>query len=281
MSYFVLIYLVVILFGFFVLGYAFWAKANVAKKKKLLSLDNFVIEEKVETKTKQRIEIETLLIQNNYWTKFFYTLDKNVRIKFLAITLVSGIIYLFNRDVSSTDLAMIVMGILVTFIFIPSFACNFLIRRQIKKIMEDMPGFIDLVAVNLQVGIALEAAMKQVGEDFATLNKDLSLLILRVIRKSEVIGLEAAITELSISLPTTEVKMFCTVLLQSLNFGSSIYHHLIQLSADIRDIQLLAIEEKLGSLAAKMSVPLILLIMFPIVILIVAPGAMRILPTLL
>lgn len=277
--YLTLLYLVVILFSLFVLGYAFWAKVNVAKKKKRISFDDFAVNEKKEGKEKKAIEVESLLIQNNFLIKLFYTLDKNVRVKFLAIGVFSIITYFIKRESSAADIAIPIICIMMAFIFLPSIICNMLIKSRIKKIMVDMPGFIDLVAVSLQVGISLEAAIKQVGEDFDNLNKDLSELMLRVIRKSEVVGLETALTELSASLPTTEIKMFCTVLLQSLNFGSSIYQHLIQLSSDIRDIQLLAIEEKLGSLAAKMSIPLILFIMFPIVILIVAPGAMRIFPT--
>ena len=43
----------------------------------------------------------------------------------------------------------------------------------------------------------------------------------------------------------------------------------------MRKSQVLSIEEKIGKLAAQMSVPLILFIMFPIVILILAPGMMQ------
>jgi tight adherence protein C len=39
---------------------------------------------------------------------------------------------------------------------------------------------------------------------------------------------------------------------------------------------MLGVEEKIGKLAAKMSIPLILFIMMPIVILITAPGIMRV-----
>ncbi|HDR1302031.1 TPA: type II secretion system F family protein [Pasteurella multocida] len=144
--------------------------------------------------------------------------------------------------------------------------------------MVDLPGFIDLVAVNVQTGISIDAALKQVAIDFKKLNPDLTYVMLRIIRKSELTGLSQALQDLSISLPTTEIRMFCTVLQQSLNFGSSIYSHLIQLSADIREIQLLIIEEKLGTLSAKMSIPLILFIMFPIIILILASGIMRVFP---
>jgi tight adherence protein C len=62
---------------------------------------------------------------------------------------------------------------------------------------------------------------------------------------------------------------------QSLQYGSSIYGVLTTLAGDIRDVQMLTLEEKIGKLAAKMSVPLILFIMIPIVILIAAPGILR------
>lgn len=281
-NYFLLLYLFLILFALFILGFAAWSKAKVDKKKKLISLDSYyAVEETKEEKEKKPIEIESLLVQNNPLIKFFYDLDKNVKLKFAAIGVVSAVAYILSDVQALADFGITFLLILVAFIFLPSFISSILVKGKIKKIMVDMPGFIDLVAVNLQVGISLEAAIKSVAEDFEALNKDLTELMMRVIKKSEVVGLESALLDLSASLPTTEIKMFCTVLLQSINFGSSVYSHLIQLSADIRDLQILTIEEKIGSLAAKMSIPLIIFIMFPIVILIVAPGALRVFPTLL
>lgn len=282
-SNYILLYLAIIIFALFILGYASWAKAHVDKKKKLISLDNYYsynTEEKKDDKEQKPIDVESLLVQNNPIIKFFYDLDKDIKVKFLAIIGVSVASYYLSGAESIKDFFIPLIVIVIAFIIFPSFIANILIKGKIKQIMIDMPGFIDLVAVNLQVGISLEGAMKNVAQDFEMLNKDLTELMNRVLKKSEVVGLETALLELSASLPTSEIKMFCTVLLQSLNFGSSIYQHLIQLSADIRELQLLEIEEKIGSLAAKMSVPLIVFIMFPIVILIIAPGAMRILPTL-
>lgn len=282
-SNYILLYLAIIIFALFVLGYASWAKAHVDKKKKLISLDNYYsynTEEKKDDKEQKPIDVESLLVQNNPIIKFFYDLDKDIKVKFLAIIGVSVVSYYLSGAESIRDFFIPLIVIVIALIIFPSFIANILIKGKIKQIMIDMPGFIDLVAVNLQVGISLEGAMKNVAQDFEMLNKDLTELMNRVLKKSEVVGLETALLELSASLPTSEIKMFCTVLLQSLNFGSSIYQHLIQLSADIRELQLLEIEEKIGSLAAKMSVPLIIFIMFPIVILIIAPGAMRILPTL-
>lgn len=66
--------------------------------------------------------------------------------------------------------------------------------------------------------------------------------------------------------------MFCTTLQQSIKFGSSIYQTLISLSKEMRDIQLLDMEEKVASLSAKMTMPMIGFIMFPLLAIIAGPG---------
>ena len=212
-------------------------------------------------KTKQQIELELLLINNNPVLKTLGIIDKNIKVKLLIMMALCGAYYLYLLNNGSSDGSSLLIGFLT-----------------ILVVTIIIPGIIDLVAVNVQTGISIEAALKQVATDFKTLNPDLTYVMLRIIRKSEITGMSQALQDLSISLPTTEIRMFCTVMQQSLNFGSSIYHQLIQLSSDIRELQLLTIEEKLGTLAAKMSIPLILFIMFPIIILILAPGVMRVFP---
>lgn len=71
--------------------------------------------------------------------------------------------------------------------------------------------------------------------------------------------------------------MFCSCLLQSVHYGASLYEALSELAKDMREMQLLQVEEKIGKLSAKMSVPLVLFIMFHIVILIISPSLLRIL----
>ena len=62
---------------------------------------------------------------------------------------------------------------------------------------------------------------------------------------------------------------------------TTIRNHLIPVKVGISQKEIRGVDkrvEKLGTLSAKMSIPLIIFIMFPIVILILAPGAMRVLP---
>lgn len=264
---------------FFVIGFIGYKKWE--KDKNMLSgimPENTVVEQTPKGKHKQQVELELLLINNNPFLKFIATIDKNLKAKLLAIFFCCAVYWLFNIGSPISELSLPMILIFASVILVPSILTNTILNGKIKKIMTDMPGFIDLVAVNVQTGITIDASLKQVASDFRKLNPDLTHVMLRIIRKAELTGLSSALQDLAVSLPTTEIRMFCTVLQQSINFGSSMYPQLIQLSADIRELQLLTMEEKLGTLSAKMSVPLILFIMFPIIILILAPGVMRVFP---
>ncbi|HDR0632553.1 type II secretion system F family protein [Pasteurella multocida] len=265
-------------FGLVVLFLAIAHKKKLERGREILAGE--IPKDKSETevqkgKSKQQIELELLLINNNSVLRFLGVVDKNIKVKLMTILVLSLLYYLYTLKTHSDDVIGFIV-IFISIIIIPGILTNSILKSKVKKIMVDLPGFIDLVAVNVQTGITIDAALKQVALDFKKLNPDLTYVMLRIIRKSEITGLSQALQDLSISLPTTEIRMFCTVLQQSLNFGSSIYSHLIQLSADIRELQLLALEEKLGTLSAKMSIPLIIFIMFPIIILILAPGIMRV-----
>ncbi|ANU81375.1 pilus assembly protein TadC [Aggregatibacter actinomycetemcomitans] len=277
-------YALLTIFGIIVLFAALSARKKFQHRKEIITGErpkDQDSDEVAKNKSKQQIELELLLINNNPILKVLGIIDKNIKVKLLIMLLLFGVYYLYSLTDEATDSSSLLLGfltILIVTIVVPGVLIGSILKAKIKKIMNDLAGFIDLVAVNVQTGISIEAALKQVATDFKTLNPDLTYVMLRIIRKSEITGMSQALQDLSVSLPTTEIRMFCTVMQQSLNFGSSIYHQLIQLSTDIREIQLLAIEEKLGTLSAKMSIPLILFIMFPIIILILAPGVMRVFP---
>ncbi|HDR1469974.1 TPA: type II secretion system F family protein [Pasteurella multocida] len=275
---FLLFSILLTVFGLVVLFLAIAHKKKLERGREILAGE--IPKDKSETevqkgKSKQQIELELLLINNNSVLRFLGLVDKNIKVKLMTILVLSLLYYLYTLKTHSDDVIGFIV-IFISIIIIPGILTNSILKSKVEKIMVDLPGFIDLVAVNVQTGITIDAALKQVALDFKKLNPDLTYVMLRIIRKSEITGLSQALQDLSISLPTTEIRMFCTVLQQSLNFGSSIYSHLIQLSADIRELQLLALEEKLGTLSAKMSIPLIIFIMFPIIILILAPGIMRV-----
>lgn len=227
-------------------------------------------------KPREQLQLELVMIENNFITKYLSILDKNVTLKMMIVAVSTGFYFLIS-DAQLDRKALLMFAIIVFLIvtLIPSIVVSNIIASKMKKMVSELPGFIDLVAVNVQTGIQVEQALRYVSRDFKTLNLDLSYLLLRTLRRSELIGLPAALEELNLALPAAEVRMFSTVMTQSINFGSSVSNALIQLAVDLRDMQLLKIEEKLGTLSAKMSIPLIAFIMFPIIVLILAPNILR------
>ncbi|MFU2059824.1 type II secretion system F family protein [Avibacterium volantium] len=277
-----LIFLLLIFLSLFLLVVAIIMKRRYDYQAKIIhdvSDNNEEEKEAQPKKNKKQLELELVLINSSSPVlSVLGMIDRNIRLKLLLIALLSGLVYIFNLSTPQKDLLVYYLLIGIFVILLPGVLTSMILNKKIKSIMTDLPSFIDLVAVSVQTGNSIEGGLRQVTADFKKLNPSLTYVMTRIMRKAELSGLSSALKDLAVALPTTEIKMFCTVLQQSLNFGSSIYDQLIILSADIREIQLLQIEERLGTLAAKMSIPLILFIMFPIVILILAPGAMRVFP---
>lgn len=148
-------------------------------------------------------------------------------------------------------------------------------KKRIRKISTELPYVCDLMSVCVQTGMTIEASMTYLASELQSFDQDLAYVVRRVDTLSRVAGMQHALEEMAEHYPTNQVRSFVYTLSQSLQYGSSIFEVLTRLSANLREIEMLELEEKVGKLSAKMSVPLILFIMFPIVFLITAPGIIR------
>lgn len=144
-----------------------------------------------------------------------------------------------------------------------------------RKLSDRLPYLLDLMGVCVQTGMTIESSMGYLAKEMVGFDRDIAYMLNKTNERAKLVGLDQSLEELYDRVPTPEIRSFVMTLSQSLQYGSSIYSVLTTLAMDIREIQMLGIEEKIGKLSAKMSVPLILLIMLPIVILITAPGIMR------
>ncbi|MBB1314739.1 MULTISPECIES: type II secretion system F family protein [Aliivibrio] len=166
-----------------------------------------------------------------------------------------------------------VWGMLV--IIVPDMYLQSKIKARVHRISTQMPYLLDLMAVCVQTGMTIEASLSYLAKEMSGFDKDLTQVLTKMNERSRMIGLEKALDEMYIEIPSNEMRSFVMTLTQSMHYGSSIYSVLTTLASDIREVQMLGLEERIGKLAAKMSVPLIVFIMIPIVILIAAPGVMR------
>ncbi|ECM4346215.1 type II secretion system F family protein [Salmonella enterica subsp. enterica serovar Newport] len=167
---------------------------------------------------------------------------------------------------------------IITIIFVilaPAKVKKIISARRVKKISTDLPFAIDIMAICIRSGMTIENAFSYISKNFSNVNPDIAILFERTSLKTEVSGISEALDQLYEEVPSPEVRMFCSTLQQSVSFGSSIYPILVELSRDIREMQLISVEEKVASLSAKMSAPMILFIMFPILAIVAGPGFIR------
>ncbi|RJX68493.1 type II secretion system F family protein [Vibrio sinensis] len=197
-------------------------------------------------------------------------------LKFAVLFIGGGIITFMSYETVEPMTLIAIMSIWVILILIvPDSVLDSRVKKYRSDMTRQLPYLIDLLAVCVQTGMTIESSMAYLASEMKSFDPKLARLLERTNERAHIVGLDKALDELYAHIPTPEMRSFVMTLKQSLQYGSSIYMTLTTLSSDIRKVTMLHIEEKIGQLAAKMSIPLILFIMIPIVILIAVPGVMR------
>ncbi|MEF3020270.1 type II secretion system F family protein [Vibrio mimicus] len=148
-------------------------------------------------------------------------------------------------------------------------------KKITKKISSRLPFLLDLMNVCVHTGMTIEACLEYLAFELRTVDHHLAYVVKKTVERSKLVGLEKALNEFYDLVPTAEAQSFVMTMTQSLKYGSSIGPVLATLASDIREMNMMDLEEKIGKMGAKMSIPLIAFIMVPIIILIAAPGIMR------
>ena len=195
--------------------------------------------------------------------------------KYISALLLLLLLWYFGSELLVLNKIMYSMFILIFFIIVPDAYLEFRKKALSAKISRQLPYLIDLLSVCVQTGLTIEASIFYLTKEMIDFDKDMAFMLKKVSDRSQISGINKALNDLMVRVPTNEMRNFVFSLTQSIKYGTSIQHALDTLAKDIREVQILELEEKVGKLSAKMSIPLILFIMFPIVILITAPGVMR------
>ncbi len=221
-------------------------------------------------------EIKEKFIKAGYYQGQFAWLYLPAKIISSLLLLIVGFLFpsLLGLESFSQQVMLVAIGLVVV-IVLPDMLLESRKNKLTRRISNQLPYLLDLMAVCVQTGMTIEAAISYIAIEMSDFDKDLAHLLKTTDDRARVVGLNRALDELLHRVPSNEMRSFVFTLTQSLQYGSSVYGVLTTLAKDIREVQILQLEENVGKLSSKMSVPLILFIMFPIVILIAAPGVMR------
>ncbi|MEZ8534598.1 type II secretion system F family protein [Vibrio cyclitrophicus] len=257
-------------------------KANISTKRIIGSTHEKVsLKEKILVFTSQvafnREEVKANLVRagihNDFFSQVYYLL-KILPVLFCIVTI--GYMY-FNGKIDMLYSFMAASISLLVFVIAPDIYIASRGKSNISHISSRLPFLLDLMNVCVHTGMTLEASLEYLSNELKMVDENLAFVVQKTSERAKIVGLDKALSEFYDLVPTTEAQSFVMTLTQSLKYGSSVGTVLASLASDIREINMLELEEKIGKMGAKMSVPMIAFIMIPIVILIAAPGIMRML----
>jgi tight adherence protein C len=185
-----------------------------------------------------------------------------VLLKLLAKDFSTGRIFLFS-------IVAVLIGL-----FLPYYQLSRQITKRQKEIRKAMPDALDLLTICVEAGLSFDGAMAKVVEKW---NNELSLAFARLIQEIQLGKLRReALRDMQENVGVSEMTSFVAAIIQSEQLGVSLAK-VLRVQADqmrVRRRQLA--EEEAHKAPIKMLVPMAFLMFPSILIILLAPAALRI-----
>lgn len=150
-----------------------------------------------------------------------------------------------------------------------------------EKIRYGLPDTLDLLVVSVESGLALDAALKRVGEEMAPVHPDLSEE-LRIATAETQVGVPRAeaLDNMARRSAVDELRSLVSVITQAEKFGTSIAKALRNQAESLRTKRRQAAEERAQKTAVKLMIPLVLFIFPAMGVVLAGPAALNVMRTL-
>lgn len=158
----------------------------------------------------------------------------------------------------------------------PGFWLGAAISSRQDKIRRGLPDILDLLVVSVESGLALDAAIKRVGEEMAYVHPDLSEEFQIATREGQMgIPRAEAIANMANRVGLDELRSLVTVITQAERFGTSVGKALRTQGEALRSKRRLKAEEQAQKTAVKLMIPLVLFIFPSMGVVLAGPAALR------
>jgi tight adherence protein C len=207
------------------------------------------------------------LIQAGYREPRYMTAYLGARVLFAGIGLALVLL------VSGVNNPMLLIGIPALGFFIPRFLLKRMINDRQTRIRLGLPDAIDLTVICVDAGLALDHAMKRVGEDLQHAHTDLSdeLRLVNLEMRAGKPRAEA-LRNLVSRTGVDDIKSLVGTLVQTDRFGTSISQALRVHSDSLRTERRQRAEEQAAKTTIKMVPPLVLFVLPSIIIVSLGPA---------
>jgi tight adherence protein C len=148
------------------------------------------------------------------------------------------------------------------------------------RIRATVPQAVDLMTICVEAGSSLDEAFGRVAAEVRPRAPEIASEFSLTRSEMLVMDRSEALRRLERRSRVREIESLASSLLQSIRYGTPIADALRIIAQDSRARQVSELEEKAGRIAARISIPLILLILFPLVGLIAAPALINLMRSL-
>ncbi|MHA6325848.1 type II secretion system F family protein [Roseivivax sp. CAU 1753] len=138
--------------------------------------------------------------------------------------------------------------------YVPGYWLNTRIRERRQKIMLAFPNAMDLIQISVEAGMGFDAAVTRVGHELGRVSPELAYeLLLLQLEIQAGRDREVALFDMADRMGIEEAKSFALVIVQSMQFGTSLTTALKTYSAEMRQMRELVAQEKANKLPVQMS----------------------------
>ncbi|WP_392552784.1 type II secretion system F family protein [Orbus wheelerorum] len=274
-----------ILFSIILIGFAvkelFHGYRYHQKKQTLdLLLNGGQVKTQPVTKKNSNIAFEKIISKNSLGINFLRRFQEEQLWKIYSIVILFSILFIANNfidfiELNQESIVISLFIIICLVIILPERLVKAQTEKKIKGISKNLPLIIDIMAIMIKSGMTIENGFSYLSSRVKKINPDIATILERACIMMEVNGIEPAIDLIYSEVPSKEMRMFCLTLKRSINYGNSIYDALLDLSSEMRELQKLDIEEKIAAISAKMTLPMMVFILFPVLVIIGGPVMMR------
>ena len=157
----------------------------------------------------------------------------------------------------------------------PGWFLSELAERRQNRIRLFIPKAVDLLTICMSCGMSLEEAFDRVASEIARRAPEVAKEFRMTRYEMLVVNRTVALKRLEARSGVREMKILANSLLQSIQYGTPLTEALQSIAAEARAGQLSELEQKAGRISAVIGVPLIVLVLFPVIALIIAPAAIE------
>ena len=194
----------------------------------------------------------------------------------LSVAIIAAILS-FGWKIPLTGAILLVVFVSLLGFFLPNIWLAWKISRRQDAIMRGFPDSLDLLAVCVEAGMGLDAAIKRVGEEMRLSNKTISDEF-RILNLEMRAGKERkdAMRSMADRIGLEDVSSWVTLLIQTDKLGTSISQALRIQSDSLRTKRSQRLEEIAAKIPVKLLFPTIFFIFPSLFVVILGPAVIRI-----